>query len=128
MGVLPSFLLALLSMCALIWQILTKKSISFVPEEVQVGEAAQRGGSSAHTMLILAGMDGSRKNTDLYSAWRTSEERGEAEAGEGKQPLSQYCEVENRWGLVPNILSQEARTEGEGGAAASPSLGSVFLS
>lgn len=75
-GVFPSsFLLALLSMRALIWQILTKKSIS------QVGEAAQCGGSSAYTMLILAGMDGSRKHTDLYSACRTSEERGGAEAG-----------------------------------------------
>lgn len=125
MGVLPSsFLLALLSMCALIWQIPTKKSTSFVPEEVQAGEAAQCGGSSAYTMLILAGVDGSRKNKD--SAWRTSEERGGAEAGEGELPLSQYCEVENRWGLLPHSLSQEARTEG--GAAASPCLGSVFLS
>ena len=55
-------------MLALIWQILTKKSLS------EVDEAAQCGGSSAYTMLILAGMDGSRKHTDLYSAWRTSEE------------------------------------------------------
>lgn len=81
MGVFPSsFLLALLSMLAQIWQILTKKSIS------QVGEAAQGGGSSAYTMLILAGMDDSRKHTDLYSARRTSEEREGLRQGRVNSP------------------------------------------
>lgn len=43
-GVPSSFMLALLSTLLLIWQILTT-SISFVPEEVGVGEATQCGGS-----------------------------------------------------------------------------------
>lgn len=96
------------------------KNINFVSEEAQAGEAARCGGSEGFSQLNLPRTD--EHGPPLTIRGPGGGREGGAEAEQGGQLLSQYCEVEARWRAIPHILPQEAHTEE--GAAASPGLAS----
>lgn len=74
------------------------KNISFVSEETQAGEAARCGGSSGFSQLNLPCTH--EYGPPLTIGGLGGRREGGAEAEQGGQPLSQYCEVESRWRAI----------------------------